>query len=31
MRKKKNASMSICESRKIAVPDEINPHGTLIA
>jgi len=29
MRKMKSASTSICESRKIAMPDEINPHGTL--
>lgn len=29
MRKKKTVSASICESRKIAMPDEINPHGTL--
>ncbi len=29
MRKNKTVSASICESRKIAMPDEINPHGTL--
>ena len=29
MRKKKSISASICESRKIAMPEEINPHGTL--
>lgn len=28
-RKKKTCKESICESRKIAMPDEINPHGTL--
>lgn len=28
-RKQKLAIHSICESRKIAMPDEINPHGTL--
>ena len=29
MRKSKTCKESICESRKIAMPDEINPHGTL--
>lgn len=29
MRKTKSVKESICESRKIAMPDEINPHGTL--
>jgi acyl-CoA hydrolase len=29
MRPKKNAEVSLCVSRKIAMPDEINPHGTL--
>ena len=29
MRKLKTCNESICESRKIAMPDEINPHGTL--
>jgi uncharacterized protein (TIGR00369 family) len=29
MRKSKTMSESICESRKIAMPEEINPHGTL--
>lgn len=29
MRKRKSVTLSICESRKIAMPDEINPHGTL--
>jgi uncharacterized protein (TIGR00369 family) len=29
MRKSKTCKESVCESRKIAMPDEINPHGTL--
>lgn len=29
MRKVKSCKESVCESRKIAMPDEINPHGTL--
>ena len=29
MRKSKTCTESVCESRKIAMPDEINPHGTL--
>ncbi|HXH29503.1 MAG TPA: acyl-CoA thioesterase [Bacteriovoracaceae bacterium] len=29
MKKMKTALESLCESRKMAMPDEINPHGTL--
>jgi acyl-CoA hydrolase len=28
-RKRKTPAMSYCESRKIAMPEDINPHGTL--
>lgn len=29
MRKQKTTAQSICESRKIVMPEQINPHGTL--